>query len=144
MGEWFKKEAGFRYRVDGNVGLHYLAGADSPGEMAKVMREAAEKHVRPASSRDQGDVMRNSILRFESYNTVEPGWSERNCWEDLPVEKLEVTLEWTDDDGERTSDSESMTIPDGWDFTEPSEYERMAKALCERNGIKYSECMWKD
>lgn len=26
MSEWFKKEAGFRYRVDGNVGLHYMNG----------------------------------------------------------------------------------------------------------------------
>lgn len=26
MSGWFKKEAGFRYRVDGNVGLHYMNG----------------------------------------------------------------------------------------------------------------------
>ena len=26
MSERFRKEAGFRYRVDGNVGLHYMNG----------------------------------------------------------------------------------------------------------------------
>lgn len=26
MSEWFRKEAGFHYRVDGNVGLHYMNG----------------------------------------------------------------------------------------------------------------------
>lgn len=97
----------------------------------KVVEELEEEATRPA-------------LRSNVYRTVEPGWSERNCWEDLPVEKLEITLEWTGDDGERTSDSESMTVPDGWDFTDATDYDRLAKTLCERNGIEYSEFMWKD
>lgn len=97
----------------------------------KVVAELKEEAAKPA-------------LRSNVYRTVEPGWSERGCWEDLPVEKLEVSLEWTGDDGERTSDSESMTVPDGWDFTDGTDYDRLAKALCERNGIEYSEFMWKD
>lgn len=97
----------------------------------KVVEELEEEAARPA-------------LRSNVYRTVEPGWSERGCWEDLPVERLEVSLEWTGDDGERRSDSESMTVPDGWDFTDATDYDRLAKALCERNGIKYSEFMWRD
>lgn len=97
----------------------------------KVVAELKEEATKPA-------------LRSNVYRTVEPGWSERGCWEDLPVEKLEVSLEWTGDDGERTSDSESMTVPDDWDFTDGTDYDRLAKALCERNGIEYSEFMWRD
>ena len=97
----------------------------------KVVAELKEEAAKPA-------------LRSNVYRTVEPGWSERGCWEDLPVEKLEVSLEWTGDDGERISDSESMTVPDGWDFTNGTDYDRLAKTLCERNGIEYSEFMWRD
>lgn len=83
-------------------------------------------------------------LRSDVYRTVEPGWSERRCWEDLPVEKLEVSLKWTDDDGEESSDSESMTVPDGWDGTDPTDYERLGRELCERNDVEYSDELWKD
>lgn len=87
--------------------------------------------------------MRNCTLSAKTYNTVEPGWSERGCWEDLPVEKLEVSLEWTDDVNE-ANDVETITLPDGWDHTDTTDYERLGRALCERNGVEYSEEMWKD
>lgn len=88
--------------------------------------------------------MKSYILRSATYNTVEQGWSERGCWEDLPVEKLEVSIEWTDDDGEERSDSESMTISEGWDYTDSTDYERLGKELCERSGFEYDENNWAD
>lgn len=88
--------------------------------------------------------MKPYTLRSATYNTVEQGWSERGYWEDHPVEKLEVSLEWADDDGEERSDSESMTISDGWDHTDPTDYERLGKELCERNGFEYDENNWAD
>ena len=84
------------------------------------------------------------VLRSDVYRTVEPGWSERGYWEDLHVEKLEVSLEWTGDNGQQRSDSESMTVPDGWDGTDPTDYEKLGRKLCERNGVEYFDELWKD
>ena len=40
--------------------------------------------------------------------------------------------------------SETMEIPEGWDCTESEDYERLAKILCERNGLFYDKNNWKD
>ena len=42
------------------------------------------------------------------------------------------------------TDSEVMEIPEGWDYTESEDYERLAKILCERNGCFFDENNWKN
>ena len=37
-----------------------------------------------------------------------------------------------------------MEIPEGWDYTESEDFERLAKILCERNGCFFDESNWKD
>lgn len=87
--------------------------------------------------------MKPYTLRSTTYNTVEQGWSERGYWEDVPVSRLEVVLEW-EDGCDELNDVEAMTLPDGWDHTDPTDYERLGKELCERNGFEYDEDNWDD
>lgn len=83
-------------------------------------------------------------LRSEAYSSVKKGWTPEGNYDDVPCEYLEVTITFKDEDGDEETDSEVMEISEGWDYTESEDYERLAKILCERNGLFYDESNWKD
>lgn len=83
-------------------------------------------------------------LRSETYNSVKKDWTPDGNYDDVPCEYLEVTIIFKNEDGDEEDDSETMEIPEGWDSTESDDYERLAKILCERNGLFYDENNWKD
>lgn len=83
-------------------------------------------------------------LRSEAYSSVKKGWTPEGNYDDVPCEYLEVTITFKDEDGDEETDSEEMEISEGWDYTESEDYERLAKILCERNGLFYDENNWKD
>lgn len=83
-------------------------------------------------------------LRSETYNSVKKDWTPEGNYDDVPCEYLQVGVTFTNEDGNEEADSETMEIPEGWDCTESDDYERLAKILCERNGLFYDENNWKD
>lgn len=83
-------------------------------------------------------------LRSETYNSVKMDWTPEGNYDDVPCEYLEVTITFKNEDGDEKTDSETMEIPEGWDCTESEDYERLAKILCERNGLFYDKNNWKD
>jgi hypothetical protein len=50
---------------------------------------------------------------------------------------LDVGIEWTDEEGDELDDQTSAFEPAGWDGSEPDEYERLERSLCERNGFAF-------
>lgn len=83
-------------------------------------------------------------LSCTTYSSVKKGWTAEGNWDDVPCEYLKVTITFADEDGDEETDSETMEIPDGWDYTESDDYERLAKILCERYGFVFDENYWKD
>lgn len=83
-------------------------------------------------------------LRSEAYSSVKKGWTPEGNYDGVPCEYLEVTITFKDEDGDEETDSEVMEVSEGWDYTESEDYERLAKILCERNGLFYDENNWKD
>lgn len=83
-------------------------------------------------------------LRSETYNSVKKDWTPEGNYDDVPCEYLEVTITFKNEDGDEETDSETMEIPEDWDSTESDDYERLAKILCERNGLFYDKNNWKD
>lgn len=87
MSERFRKEAGFRYRVDGNVGLHYMNGD----------REEYREEDESALFEDFG-TLDAALSEAKAYVNCEGGWDRYGYCDGKPLRDARDHEEGRDDD----------------------------------------------
>lgn len=130
-------------------GKYTVEDWESPVEPEPVWIESKDKLIEACKVPEGCECIVERLnsdyeLRSETYNSVKKDWTPEGNYDDVPCEYLEVTITFKDEDGDEENDSEIMEITEGWDSTEPDDYERLAKILCERYGLFYDENNWKD